>query len=168
MFYISNHRDQAIKCNFLSVLLNSGYKPVQNIIVICKRLYIYIYMNIYIYIRAITVQYLQATISVTSWWVQCLSQITSVSISDHSKHQTSSSLAFVKGIHQWTVDSHHKGHWRRKRFNLMTSSWYDGNVVWVTYDDRYIPSQMDNNLESFPCHWQYHTGSSELRKHFWR
>ena len=41
------------------------------------------------------------------------SQITSVSISysgrDQRKHQSSTSLAFVRQIHQWLVDSPHKG-----------------------------------------------------------
>ena len=45
------------------------------------------------------------------------SQIAGVSIvcstvysgADQSKHQSSPSLAFVRGIHRWTVDSPHKG-----------------------------------------------------------
>ena len=45
------------------------------------------------------------------------SQITGVSIvylticsgADQRKHQSSASLAFVRGIHQWAVNSPHKG-----------------------------------------------------------
>ena len=55
------------------------------------------------------------------------SQITSVSIvywivcsgTDHRKHHSSASLAFVRGIHR----SPHKGSVTRKMFHLMTSSW---------------------------------------------
>ena len=48
---------------------------------------------------------------------------------DPRKHQSSASLAFVKGIHRWPVNSPHKGTVTRKMFpcfHLMTSSchWY--------------------------------------------
>ena len=36
------------------------------------------------------------------------------------KHQSSTSLAFVRGIHRWPVDSLHKGPVMRKYFHLMT------------------------------------------------
>ena len=42
---------------------------------------------------------------------------------DQRKHQSSVSLAFVRGIHRWPVNSPHKGKWRGKCFHLMTSSW---------------------------------------------
>ena len=52
------------------------------------------------------------------------SQITSVSIdcltacsgADQRKHQNSSSLAFVRGIHRWSMDSPHKGPVTQKMF----------------------------------------------------
>ena len=52
------------------------------------------------------------------------SQITGVSIvystvcsgADQRKHQSSASLAFVRGIHRWPVDSPHKGPVTRKIF----------------------------------------------------
>ena len=58
------------------------------------------------------------------------SQITSVSIvcftissgADQRKHQSSASLAFVRGIHRWPVNSPHKRPITRKCFHLMTSS----------------------------------------------
>ena len=83
------------------------------------------------------------------------SQITSVPIvcsnvcsgSGQRKHQSSASLAFVRGIHRWPVDSPHKGQLRGKCFHLMTSSCYANCHVdhimhttikikysWQTYD----------------------------------
>ena len=61
------------------------------------------------------------------------SQITSLTIAyltfysgvDHRKHQSSASLAFVRGIHRWLPCT--KGQWRGKSFHLMTSSWF---VAW--------------------------------------
>ena len=41
---------------------------------------------------------------------------------DQRKHQSSASLAFVRGIHRWPVNSPHKGPVTRKMFHLMTSS----------------------------------------------
>ena len=54
------------------------------------------------------------------------SQITSLSIvyptvylgADQKEHQSSASLAFVRGIHQWPVNSPHKGPVTRKMFPL--------------------------------------------------
>ena len=58
------------------------------------------------------------------------SQITNLTIAYSSvyseagqrKHQRSASLAFVRGIHWWPVNSPHKGPLTRKCFHLMTSS----------------------------------------------
>ena len=59
------------------------------------------------------------------------SQITGVSMvwstvfsgADYRKPQSSTWLAFVRGIYQWPVDSSHKGPVTRECFYLMTSSW---------------------------------------------
>ena len=59
-----------------------------------------------------------------------VSQINSLTIvystvysgTDQTKHQGSSSLAFVCGIHWWTVNSPHKGPVTEKSFHLMMSS----------------------------------------------
>ena len=59
------------------------------------------------------------------------SQITSLTIAysivysdaDQRKHQSSASLAFVRGIHRGPVNSPHKWPVTRKCFHLMTSSW---------------------------------------------
>ena len=52
-----------------------------------------------------------------------ISQISSLQIystvysgADHRKHQSSASLAFVRGIHRWPVNSPHKGPVTRKTF----------------------------------------------------
>ena len=66
------------------------------------------------------------------------SQITSLTIvystiySDvhKKKHQSSASLAFVRGIHRWPVNSPHKGPVTRKCFHVMTSSW---KWCWITF-----------------------------------
>ena len=60
-----------------------------------------------------------------------VSQITNFTIvsstvyssADQRKHQSSASLAFVRGIHRWPVNSPHKWPVTRKMFHLMTSSW---------------------------------------------
>ena len=76
------------------------------------------------------------------------SQTTGVSVvfstvcsgTDQRKHQSSASLAFMRGIHRWPVDSPHKGPVTRKCFHLMTSSWNAEavmiilpiiNVLWI-------------------------------------
>ena len=59
------------------------------------------------------------------------SQITSLAIvystvcsgADQRKHQSTASLAFVRGIHRGPVNSPHKWPATRKCFHLMTSSW---------------------------------------------
>ena len=40
------------------------------------------------------------------------------------KNQSPASLAFVRGIHRWPMDSPHKRPVTRKKFHLMTSSWW--------------------------------------------
>ena len=53
---------------------------------------------------------------------------------DQRNHQISTSLAFLMGIHQWPVNSPHKGPVTRKCFHLMTSSWsFPTNLIsWIT------------------------------------
>ena len=70
------------------------------------------------------------------------SQITSASIvylavcsgSDQSKHQSSASLAFVRGIHRWPVNSFHKGPVTRKMF---------------PFDDIIVRKEITHNIELF-------------------
>ena len=59
------------------------------------------------------------------------SEITSLTVvdsaiysgADQRRHQSSASLAFVRGIHRGPVNSPHKWPITRKCFHLMTSSW---------------------------------------------
>ena len=52
------------------------------------------------------------------------------------KHQSSASLAFVRVIHQWPVDSPHtKGQLRGNCFHKMTSSWKILSCMEHTADD---------------------------------
>ena len=65
------------------------------------------------------------------------SQITSFTIvhstvysdTKQRKHQSSASLAFVRGIHRGPVNSSHKCHYRGKCFHFMTSSWQIDNHI---------------------------------------
>ena len=72
------------------------------------------------------------------------SQITGVSIvclafcsgADQRKHQSSASLAFVRGIHRWPVDSPHKGPVTRKLFP------FDDVIMSILHNDTLLhPSQ---------------------------
>ena len=60
---------------------------------------------------------------------------------DQRKHQSSASLAFVRGIHRGPVNSPHKWPVTQKIFHLMTSSWNDTHldmILWnggEMYDD---------------------------------
>ena len=59
---------------------------------------------------------------------------------DQRKHESSASLAFVRGIHRWPVNSPHKGSVTRKKFHLMTSlcryhgRWWFGILMEVSHD----------------------------------
>ena len=70
------------------------------------------------------------------------SQITSLAIvysiiysgADQRKHQSSASLAFVRGIHRWPENSPHKGPVMRKMFPLMTSSCITQPLLVLSYE----------------------------------
>ena len=47
---------------------------------------------------------------------------------DQRKHQNSASLAIVRGIHRWPMNSPHKWPVTRKSFHLMTSSWFQNET----------------------------------------
>ena len=53
------------------------------------------------------------------------------------KHQSSASLAFVRGIHRWSVDSPHKGTLTRKMFpfyDVIMSSLNVTRHCWITFN----------------------------------
>ena len=85
------------------------------------------------------------------------SQITSLAIvysivhsgADQRKHQRSASLAFVRGIHRWPVNSPHKWPVTRKCFHLMTLS-YD-TTPWAVQCFLVDICQWDNSIRvSYP------------------
>ena len=84
------------------------------------------------------------------------SQITSLAIvystfysdADQSKHQSSTSLAFVQEIHRGPVNFPHKWPVTRKMSpfdDVIMLSHQHGNTFWIT---GWIPSQRDSNVES--------------------
>ena len=61
----------------------------------------------------------------TRWRLNTIVSIVYSSVcsgADQAKHQSSASLAFVRGIHRWPANSHTKGQQRGKCFHLITSS----------------------------------------------
>ena len=55
-------------------------------------------------------------------------------ITNERKQQSSASLAFVRGIHQWSVNSPYKGPVTRKKF-----SFDDINMKYVTFVCDFVP-----------------------------
>ena len=62
--------------------------------------------------------------------------------SDHSKHQSSASLAFVRGIHRWPVNSSHKWPVTRKMFPfddvIMNCKWLTYHLMFVEIECRLV------------------------------
>ena len=97
------------------------------------------------------------------------SQITSLTIvystvysgTDQRKHKSSASLAFVRRIHRWPVNSPHKGSVTRKCFHLMTSWWLHSEfmgILCLFNDSLLAPRKIchrspDNNF-STKTNWQ--------------
>ena len=73
--------------------------------------------------------YCNLIITPTSQWGvsyhRRLDGLTVCSAADHSKHQSSASLAFVREIHRWPVNSHHKGSVTRRMFPFDYVIMYD-------------------------------------------
>ena len=67
---------------------------------------------------------------------------------DEKKHQSFASLAFVWGIHRWSVNSPHKGPVTRKCFHLMTSSCY---INFANHEDvitwKQFPEPVEGGVE---------------------
>ena len=78
-------------------------------------------------------------ITVTSYWARWHLKLPasplftqpSVHAPDQRKHRSSAPLDFVEGIHWTPVNSHHKGHVKRKWLHLMTSSWHSCDQISV-------------------------------------
>ena len=77
------------------------------------------------------------------------SQVTSLTIvystvysgADQRKLQSSASLAFVRGIHRWPVNSPHKGPVTRKMFSCD-----DVIIIWNEANDTLFPSGADQSI----------------------
>ena len=67
---------------------------------------------------------------ITGVWSVCS---TVCSGADQRKYQSSASLAFVRGIHRWPMDSPLKGQQREKCFLLKTSSWWYESAICYSY-----------------------------------
>ena len=72
------------------------------------------------YNRAISHHYSEVIVSAMASQIPSISIdcLTAFSGGDHRKHQSSASLAFVRGIHRWSVDSPHKGPVTRKNVSM--------------------------------------------------
>ena len=74
----------------------------------------------------------------TVYWTVC-------SGADQRKHQSSASLAFVRGIHRWPVNSPHKGPVTRKMFPF-DDVIKCGHVYWLTHTCIVVWNQVVNIL----------------------
>ena len=99
------------------------------------------------------------------------SQITSLKIvysavysgADQRKHQSPASLAFLRGIHRWPVNSPRKGPVPRKMFpfddvimvSAAMASYITGNKPLLLATHR-CPSQRVSNAENFPMLWRHY------------
>ena len=76
---------------------------------------------------------------------------------DQRKHQSSASLAFVRGIHRWPVNSHHKGPVTQKMFSfddVVMIIHMDSCIVWWNV---FASKQFSPNLLMLVRKW-IHTG----------
>ena len=78
---------------------------------------------------------------------------------DQRKHQSSASLAFVRGIHRWPVNSPHKWPVTRKMFHLMTSLWDDYFCRFFRWA---LSFPLDNHWSSWPVCVVTEYNSNEL------
>ena len=77
--------------------------------------------------------YNDVTMSVIASQITSLTSVYSTvySDADQRKHQSSASLAFVRGIHRWPVNSPHKGPVTRKMFP------FDDFIIWASVKINY-------------------------------
>ena len=81
----------------------------------CHKYDIYIPFNFLVHIHEIAGQFYSDVDGVLNHWDSIICS-TFCSGMDQSKHQSSASVAFARGIHLWPVDSPHKGPVSRKIF----------------------------------------------------
>ena len=129
----------------------------------------------YIYFRDASIHYSDVIMGAIA------SQITSLTIvyssvysgADQRKNQSSTSLAFVRGIHRWPVNSPHKGPVTRKLFPfddvIMVDSYvgklplhtlllliYCMEELWICICQSYYARSCCNLLRMHPSHSQHH------------
>ena len=83
---------------------------------------------------------------------------TAYSLADQRKHQSSKSLAFVRGIHRWPVNSPHKGPIIWKCSHLMTSStktMITALYLQATWPKNYISLVHEISLSIWNIHFYY-------------
>ena len=74
------------------------------------------------------------------------------SVVDQRKHQSSASLAFVRGIHLWPVNSPHKGPVTRKMFtfdDVIMNDWVSAGDIFSHYTPLILPYNSQVNLYVF-------------------
>ena len=76
------------------------------------------------------------------------------------KHQSSASLAFVRGIHRWPVNSPHKGSVTLKIFPF-------DDVVMISPQWTLYPPDFSEPLKFHPELRQWHESHRIVRNHFW-
>ena len=105
------------------------------------------------------------------------SQITGVSVvysavcssADQQKHQSSASLAFVRGIHRWPVNSPHKGPVTRKMFPFddvtMRLLCAVLHIVVTITGFNYLSSHLSSYLSSYSILINGSPNENEINKH---
>ena len=90
---------------------------------------------------------------------------------DQRKHQSSASLAFVRGIHRWPVNSRHKRPVTRKMFLLDDVIMIHKNGPWLSWYHRffrmcfptnYRPSINSPGWSTMAWKWQTHISVSSI------
>ena len=115
-----------------------------NIAVIINATVLYILVFMYLLeIKLLLLHYIDVIMTTVASQITSLTIVYSIVYSgtDQGKHQSSTSLAFVQGIHRdWWIPST-KGQLRGKCFHLLTSPWIEGSVaheIGAVIEDTYM------------------------------
>ena len=76
---------------------------------------------------------------------------------DQRKHQSSASLAFIRGIHRWPVNSPHKGPVTRTRLpfdDVIMCDWLFSCWLWTDLNAAMIYLLFGNNFVYAPRQWE--------------
>ena len=99
-----------------------------------------------------TKHYSDVTMSVMAFQITRLTIVYSIVYSgaDHRKHQSSATLAFVRGIHRWPVNSPHKGPVTRKMFSF-DDVIKRPHIRWKPLSPYSISLIFTQHVPEFPC-----------------